>query len=127
MMNNILVTERSLCFNIDSSLYSNETLYKCFYWYGAQFIVSIENDQLSKSIHISLEQKSDIKEIIDANKTVEKIKNDLIDFKLRDIVLKETQNIRDLIVAKAFAFYQEDADPVTEISDPVGFEPVQLS
>ena len=50
-------------------------------------------------------------------------KRDLIDFKLRDIVTKETQTIRELITAKAFAYFDLDDNPATEISDPVGFNP----
>lgn len=50
----------------------------------------------------------------------------MIDFKLRDIVSKETKTIRELIIAKAFAYYEEDQSPDTEISDPVGFNPENI-
>jgi hypothetical protein len=45
----------------------------------------------------------------------------LIDFSLRDIVTKETQNIRDLLIAKAFSNGEFDEEPTGDASDPVGF------
>jgi hypothetical protein len=60
-------------------------------------------------------------------KLKEKISQDLIDFKLRDIVFQETQTIRELLLAKAFANYEIGDDPITDVSDPVGFKPEDLS
>ena len=55
----------------------------------------------------------------------DKIRTDLVDFKTRDIVTKETINIRDLLVAKAFAHSDDfDASPVGDVSDLVGFDPL---
>jgi His-Xaa-Ser system protein HxsD len=52
---------------------------------------------------------------------LQKLERDLIDFNLRDIVTKETKNIRDLLTAKAFSNGEFDELPPGEISDPVGF------
>ena len=57
---------------------------------------------------------------------IEKIKQDLLDFKLRDIINKETRIIRELLIAKAFANYDDEEDPTTDISDPVGFSPKSI-
>ncbi|HTN37322.1 MAG TPA: His-Xaa-Ser system protein HxsD, partial [Arachidicoccus sp.] len=99
-------------------LYSEDVIFKCFYWYGDTFHVDISS-QSKKEYAILLTPKNDI----DYDLIIGKIKTDLIDFKLRDIVSKETKTIRELIIAKAFAYYEEDQSPDTEISDPVGFNP----
>jgi hypothetical protein len=52
---------------------------------------------------------------------LQKLERDLIDFNLRDIVTKETKNIRDLLTAKAFSNGEFDELPPGELSDPVGF------
>ena len=47
-----------------------------------------------------------------------------MDFEVRNIVTKETKNVRDLLIAKAFASTDEyESEPPGEISDPVGFKP----
>ena len=51
----------------------------------------------------------------------QKLERDLIDFNLRDIVTKETMNIRDLLIAKAFSNGEFDESPRSDVSDPVGF------
>jgi len=112
----------TLVFDLEKSIYSEDILYKCFYWYGNDFTVNIVDkvDKFEVSIKFN-DQKE-----IDFQKLTQRIKQDLIDFKLRDIVTKETKNIRELIVAKAFAYYQIEENPTTEISDPVGFNPNQF-
>ncbi len=104
---------------IEREIYNEEVLYKCFYWYGAKFNVEIGINS-SHFFEVRLQPRAESE---DLRSTLEKVKRDLIDFKLRDIVTKETKTIRELIVAKAFAYYGLDDNPTTEISDPVGFEP----
>ena len=111
-----------LLLTVEKSVYNIDILYKCFYWYGANFDVSI-SDFSRQSYAIKLIPKNcgtNLDEI------VSRVKRDLVDFKLRDIVTKETQVIRELIIAKAFAYYEDTTNPLTEISDPVGFEPGNL-
>ncbi len=54
----------------------------------------------------------------DLNKYLQKLERDLIDFNLRDIITKETQNIRDLLIAKAFSHFNTEETPPGEYSDP---------
>jgi His-Xaa-Ser system protein HxsD len=65
---------------------------------------------------------------IDANleDVLLKLERDLLDFNLRDIVTKETKNIRDILIAKAFSHGEFDELPPGEISDPVGFNINQI-
>lgn len=116
---NITVNERSLTVIVDKEIYGIDVLHKCFYWYGNDFDVEI-NNQDARRYHVVLQAKDGQQDLA---VIVSKIKRDIIDFKLRDTVTKETSAIRDLIVAKAFAYYEDESDPTTELSDPVGFDP----
>jgi His-Xaa-Ser system protein HxsD len=104
---------------IDKNIYNEDVLHKCFYWYGANFNVEISNNS-AESFLVRLIAKHENENLQEA---LEKVQRDLIDFKLRDIVTKETKTIRELLIAKAFAYYGLDENPTTEISDPVGFNP----
>lgn len=106
---------------IDDRIFSKEVVQKCFYWYTADYSLSFE----MKSDHILqviLKSKSDLP--LDQGSFIEKLSQDLNDFQLRTIVLNETATIRELIVAKAFAnFDDEPMESNYNISDPVGFSP----
>lgn len=105
----------------DAELYSKDSIFKCLYWYGNKFHTNFsyaDSNTFRVSVkpistsHLSLEEL----EIL-----MLKVERDLVDFNLRDIVTKETQNIRDLLIAKAFSNGEFDEMPPGEISDPVGF------
>jgi His-Xaa-Ser system protein HxsD len=104
-------------------IYNMDVLHKCFYWYAEDFSVdiAIENDNAAV---VKLFPKTHKLDADLFHRIEDKIRTDLLDFKTRDIVTKETKNVRDLLIAKAFAHSDEfDAAPVGEISDPVGFDP----
>lgn len=106
--------DHKFVFNLNISLYKESVIYKCLYWYSKKFQVSIDKQE-----HYNIEIYSDSKLPSDLEK---KIKSDLIDFKLRDIVNEETKNIRDILYVKAFSDFDEfDQKPPGEYSDPVGF------
>lgn len=109
----------------DTSLYSKDSVFKCLYWYGNKFHTNIAIVQGNDREHYKITLKPLIDtEISEENKikTLQKLENDLVDFNLRDIVTKETQNVRDLLIAKAFSNGEFDENPPGEISDPVGFK-----
>lgn len=119
----VTIENSSLAFSVKESDYNKETLYKCFYWYGGFYDVTIDEDTNGHAFFITLIAKDGSN--IDPG-ILSKIKQDLIDFKLRDIVGKETKAIRELLIAKAFSNYV-DSDPESEVSDPVGFSPSNIS
>jgi His-Xaa-Ser system protein HxsD len=105
----------------DISLYSKDSIFKCLYWYGDKFHtnVSFANNNTYK---VSIKPMADnLISSEEADKLLQKLERDLIDFNLRDIVTKETKNIRDLLIAKAFSNGEFDEIPPGELSDPVGF------
>ncbi len=117
------INQLELVITVEKSIYNLDVLHKCFYWYGSCFDVSI-HDLNEKHYQIELSSQHEGASLED---TVSKIKRDLIDFKLRDTVTKETRTVRDLIIAKAFAYYDsDDNDPTTDLSDPVGFDPLSI-
>ena len=56
-----------------------------------------------------------------------KVNQDLHDYSLRQIVIEETKNIRDLIVAKAFSNDSIKELPIGFFSDPIGINIEEFS
>lgn len=113
------LSDNSIQVTINSNLYHSEIIHKCLYWYSNKFNINIEliGDHFEITM-VSISQDLNIKDI-EAD-----LRRDLIDFKTRDIISKETSNIREMLIAKAFANDDEfDEQPPGDISDPVGFNP----
>lgn len=113
-----------LTITVDAKLYSEEVLFKCFYWYGNTFEVDI-NKVDERFFQITLKYTAP-GQTTDWSNIVSRIKRDLIDFRLRQIVAEETRTVRELIIAKAFAYYEEDEAPASSVTDPVGFDPQSI-
>ncbi|MGV0977371.1 His-Xaa-Ser system protein HxsD [Empedobacter falsenii] len=109
-----------LNFNLNKPYYSDSVVNKCLYWYLDKYNVDIISFLENFNIKISLKNGDEF----DEEELIFRIKNDLIDFKLREIVINETSNLRELINAKAFANYDFSIIEKNsfEISDPVGFD-----
>jgi His-Xaa-Ser system protein HxsD len=111
---------------VDTSLYSKDSIFKCLYWYGDKFHTNVsfaDSNTYRVSVkpvstnHLSKQEQENL---------LLKLERDLVDFNLRDIVTKETQNVRDLLIAKAFSNGEFDELPPGEVSDPVGFNPNEI-
>lgn len=105
---------------VDSTLYSREAIFKCLYWYGNKFRTGINLANTTYEITLT-PLATVVAETENLTEILEQLERDLIDFNLRDIVTRETRNVRDLLIAKAFANGEFDEDPPGEITDPVGF------
>lgn len=106
---------------LDNRLYSKDGIFKCLYWYSGKFHTSVSLAN-NFTYRVSIKPISDnILSNEQAEVLLQKLERDLLDFNLRDIVTKETQNIRDLLIAKAFSHGEFDELPPGNISDPVGF------
>lgn len=115
------LSERVIKIILDPALYELEVIYKCFYWYGDNYVIEIEQDKGFYSIKLS-KQTSDIDAELFQH-LIAKIKNDLIDYKTRQIIHSETKDIKDILIAKAFSRLDiYDETPKGEIEDPVGFK-----
>jgi His-Xaa-Ser system protein HxsD len=110
----------------DTSLYSKDSIFKCLYWYGDKFHTNVSfADDKTYKVSIKPISTTQLDEV-ELEKLLLKLERDLVDFNLRDIVTKETQNIRDLLIAKAFSNGEFDELPPGEISDPVGFNIIDI-
>lgn len=104
---------------LDSRIYSKEGISKCLYWYSDKFNISIN----IIGNHFKIELKPNMEnQKLELEIILEKLVKDFLDFNLRQIVTSETQNVRDLLIAKAFSNGEFDEPPIGEISDPVGFK-----
>ena len=105
---------------INSSFYSKDALFKCLYWYSDKFQISI-NTVNEKFYEIKLQTNNSIVfNNEDLQSYLLKFERDIIDFNLRDIITKETTNIRDLLIAKAFSHFDaEDPLPTNDIEDNI--------
>jgi His-Xaa-Ser system protein HxsD len=105
----------------DTSLYSKDSIFKCLYWFGDKYRTNVSFAD-SNTYRISVKPLLDgVMSIEQSEGLLHRLERDLVDFNLRDIVTKETKNIRDLLTAKAFSNGEFDELPPGEISDPVGF------
>ena len=107
---------------VDSSLFSKDAIFKCIYWYGDKFhtdVSLVDQNKYKLTLKLQVEDSLSDQEL---RLYLLKLQRDLIDFNLRDIVTKETKNVRDLLIAKAFSNGEFDEKPPGEISDPVGFD-----
>lgn len=118
-MREIKFIDTTLAFSLDKSLYNESVIYKCFYWYLGHYSF----DLLDNVNHFRITLKSKAARPFDEEELIFRIKNDLADYKLRAIINHETQNIRELIIAKALSNYEEETIMSSIVSDPVGFDP----
>ena len=110
----------------DISLYSKDSIFKCLYWYGDKFHTNVSfADSNTYRVSVKPISSNQISQQEKENLLL-KLERDLVDFNLRDIVTKETQNVRDLLIAKAFSNGEFDELPPGDVSDPVGFNVNQL-
>jgi His-Xaa-Ser system protein HxsD len=81
--------------------YDNSLLYKCFYWYGSDFAVDISKEHNQSVVTlVKLQGTIDDPQLA---ALASKIKNDLIDYRTRQIVDIETAAIKNILIAKAFS------------------------
>lgn len=97
---------------VEVAQYSEVTLHKCFYWYTRDYRVTIQ-PVLAGQVRVQLVPKEG--SIVDMPALQSQVHNDLLDFRLRELVAEETRPIRELLVAKAFAHYAP-AQPLTAVA-----------
>ena len=116
MKNESKVLDNIIIVYLESSLYSKDSIFKCLYWYSDKFEITVETfDEKYYEIKLKPNSTSSIEQA-ELEKYFQKLKRDFIDFNLRDIVAKETKNIRDLLIAKAFSNFENDAAPLDDIT-----------
>lgn len=105
----------------DTKLYNKDTIFKCLYWYGDRFHTNVSFlNQDTYKITLTPISTSQIS-TNEMELYLAKLERDLVDFSVRQLVNQETQAIRELLIAKAFANGDFDEIPIGELTDPVGF------
>jgi len=109
---------------LDSLLFSKDSIFKCLYWYGDRFHTTVSLIDNGTKYMVTIKPFESSANVGGDLKLYQlKLERDFIDFNLRDIVTKETQNVKDLLIAKAFSNGEFDESPQGNLSDPVGFNP----
>ena len=108
MHNFTIISPQEVCFLVDKKIFSDEVLSKVLYWFSTDFIISRNSisDSVEKiTLHLI---KSD--GIIDKDSLQLQLSQNFTDYKLREIIQKETKDIRNILYIKAFANYNGDED-----------------
>jgi His-Xaa-Ser system protein HxsD len=120
----IEVGPNRLEFLLDAEIYNEAVAFKCFYWYGAEYEVVIDRAREGRSLSVVLSPRTGALAGDAAESLISRVRRDLVDFKTRDIVARETRAIRELLVAKAFADTDDfDEPPLGTVADLGGVEP----
>jgi len=122
MKYNNFVKDDAVTVFADTSLFSKDAILKCLYWFGDKFHTNVSLIDDLYQITLKPLALANVKED-ELDFYLQKLERDLVDFQLRDTIAKETQNVRDLLVAKAFSNGEFDEEPQGNISDPVGYNP----
>jgi His-Xaa-Ser system protein HxsD len=98
-------------FKIDTEIYSAEIIGKISYWLGKQFIVSEEKN--GKDYSFTIEEKSGLA-INDWSMVKDEISCMCTDYRMREIIHKETKDVRTILYIKAFANIREIMEDTDE-------------
>jgi His-Xaa-Ser system protein HxsD len=110
------ILDNAIIIYLEETLYSKDSIFKCVYWYSDKFDIAIDTvDEKYYEIKLRPLPMASL-----GNGDIEtyfyKLKRDFIDFNLRDIVTKETENVRDLLIAKAFSNFENEEVSTDETS-----------
>ena len=85
---------------IDRAVYSDAAIFKSAYWFTDRYYLFLDNLPDGR-IAVELRAKSSVSDE-ELERAGAEFCNSLIDFRLRDIVQRETGSIREALVTKAF-------------------------
>ena len=107
--------------HVGTDVYPEDVVFKTLYWYGGDYDIDVSATPDGLAVTLRLLGGGAISdERLGALTT--RFRRDLIDFRTRAIVARETQTVRELLVAKAFADSDAfDQEPPGSPEDPVGF------
>lgn len=101
------ITDDFLILYLDTHLFSREGIFKCCYWYSNDYLIDLT--VRGNFFKLVIRSKAETV-LIEKEKFYAKLKQDLLDFQLREIITRQTVNVRDLLIAKAFANGELDQD-----------------
>jgi His-Xaa-Ser system protein HxsD len=95
---------------INSSVYTEAVIFKAAYWYTERFYLFLACDDDPQRIRVELRPKQSMGTDLLAA-TCREFCNALIDYRVRQEVLSETSEIRDILLQKAFGEGKQHLDP----------------
>lgn len=81
---------------IDKNIFSDSVISKVVYWMSSEYVIRRSSEANIETIEINVDNKN-------AKKIEEKFFQLLNDYKLREIIARETKEIKTILYAKAFA------------------------
>ncbi len=96
-------------FVVDLSIYSDEVISHVLYWMASEYLIMRENSG-ERQQQISLRKKQGEFSPQELRKLEERLSRDFADYKLREIVERETRDIRTILYVKAFAEFEKTAE-----------------
>ena len=109
-------------FHVGTDVYPEDVVFKALYWYGGDYDIDVLAAPNGPDWNAPAAWRRG-----DLGRAPERASprvcaRDLVDFRTRAIVARETQTVRELLVAKAFADTDAfDQEPPGSPEDPVGF------
>jgi len=103
------IAENKIQLTIDIGVFNDSVITKTLYWLQSEYF-NFLNSLSDKILNIILEKKDGPITEDEFFKLKCQINQNLIDFKTRDIVNRETKNIRDILYVKAFSNGEEFED-----------------
>ena len=91
----------SFSIDIDRQIYDETVISKAIYWHTANFVITRTVNKNTETI-VFQANKSDFSET-EKERILQKFNQDLNDYKLRQIIEQETNDIRTILYVKAFA------------------------
>jgi His-Xaa-Ser system protein HxsD len=92
---------------VDESVFSLDVVTKAVYWLSGRYTIDLRREPARNAIVVRVAH-SDRPLSGEEQRDVEsRLRRDLVDFRTRAIVDQETRTLRDLLVAKAFAYGDE--------------------
>lgn len=104
-----LIAENKILLSVDLTIFNERIISKVLYWLTDQYLIYWQSKSDTKQ-EIVLEKKDSFMTDQDFKLLKERINQDFIDYKNRDIIIEETKNIRDILYVKAFANNDEFED-----------------
>ena len=86
---------------IDKQIYDDAIISKAIYWHTADFVINRNSNGNSEII--TFQAKENTISDVEKENVLQKFNQDLNDYKLRQIVSQETEDIRTILYVKAFA------------------------
>ena len=110
MYNFTVLSPQEAFFLIDTTIYPDSVINKTLYWWIDKLIISRE--MISSSCQKITIKNANSDGTIDFKQFQIRLSQDFIDYRLREIIRKETEAIRNILYIKALAYDTSENDTI---------------